>query len=89
MIEQSPLWSEPHRHVWLRAGRLIEICSSCPAARRRSRAARAFSTVVLALGMLAAVAMLVRISLGDRRITLASCASFATHASPAGARPGC
>jgi len=68
-----------HRHLWLREGQIIEVCASCPAARRRSRVARALSLVVLVLGLLALAGMLVGISLSDGPLTLASCSKLDAH----------
>lgn len=65
--------TDPHRHFWLREGRMIEVCARCPAARPRSRVARGLSLLVLGVGLVAVAGMLVRIWQSDSRLTLASC----------------
>jgi hypothetical protein len=72
--------------VWLRHGRLLEVCSGCPAARARSRVAERLAVVVLGLGLLAVVGMLARITTTDGRITLATCSSFGSYYTRG---PGC
>jgi hypothetical protein len=75
----SPPWTGPHRHVWMRHGRLLEVCSDCPAARARSRVAQRLALVVVALGMIAVAGMLARISTTDGRVTLATCSGFGSY----------
>jgi hypothetical protein len=70
-----------HRHLWLREGHIIEVCAICPAARPRSRVARALSLVVLVLGLLAVAGMLAGISLSDGPLRLASCSKLDAHLS--------
>lgn len=83
----SPLRTGPHRHVWQHHGRLLDVCSHCPAARARSRFAQRLTLIVVALGLLAMVGMLARISTGDGRLTmLATCSSFCSHYARG---PGC
>jgi hypothetical protein len=77
-----------HRHLWVREGRMLEVCATCPAARPRSHVARGLSLVVLMLGLIAVAGMLVGLSLSEPRFTLTSCSSFASHPSR-GAGPGC
>ena len=75
----SPPWSGPHRHVWLRHGRLLEVCTGCPAARARSRVAERLALVVVALGVIAVAGMLARVSTSDGRVTLATCSGFGSY----------
>ena len=84
----SPLRTGPHRHVWLGHGRLLEVCSGCPAARARSRFAHRLSLLIVGLGLIAVVGMFARISTGGdgRLTTLATCSSFG---SPYARGPGC
>jgi hypothetical protein len=65
----------PHRHLWIREGRRLEVCAHCPAARACSRVARSFSWVALALGLLALAGMLLGISHSNGRLTRVQCAS--------------
>ncbi|HEX5066544.1 MAG TPA: hypothetical protein VFY49_10540 [Myxococcota bacterium] len=78
----SPLRTGSHRHIWRQQGRVLEVCANCPAARPRSRLPRAFSFVVLALGLLAAVGMFAGIQReGPLKLaTSSSCAGFVQHA---------
>ena len=61
---------------------MLEVCASCPAARPRSRVSRAFSFVVLALGLIAAVGMFAGIQReGPLKLATSSgCAGFVQHA---------
>jgi hypothetical protein len=66
--------------VWQHHGRLLDVCSSCPAARARSRFAQRLSLLVVTLGLLAVGGMLARISNSEGRLTmLATCSSFGSH----------
>jgi hypothetical protein len=82
VASDSPLRTGSHRHIWRQQGRVLEVCTNCPAARPRSRVSRAFSFVVLALGLIAVVGMVA----GIRRegpLTLATssgCTGFVQHA---------
>ena len=79
LTELAPPRTAAHRHQWLRDGRLMDVCTTCPAARPRSRVAQVFSMLAFGLGLLALFGMIARISFSDGRVALASCSGSAVH----------
>jgi len=89
LTELAPPRTAAHRHQWLRDGRLMDVCTTCPAARPRSRVAEGFSMLAIGLGLLALFGMIARISFSDGRVALASCSSAVHHAYSKSPGAGC